>query len=40
MSNDADALEKQLTAEILERVRRIAQLRGEEETEFDPGTPR
>ena len=37
MSNDADALEKQLTAEILERVRRIARLRHEEPEEFRPG---
>ena len=37
MSNDADALEKQLTAEILERVRRIARLRHEAPEEFRPG---
>jgi CDP-6-deoxy-D-xylo-4-hexulose-3-dehydrase len=37
MSTDADALEKQLTAEILERVRRIAQLRREDTAEFKPG---
>ncbi len=37
MSTEADALEKQLTAEILERVRRIAQLRNAEPAEFTPG---
>ena len=30
-------LEKQLTAEILDRVRQIARLRGEEESRFTPG---
>ncbi len=37
MSKDDDALEKQLTSEILERVRQIARLRDESTAEFRPG---